>query len=443
MLFFFLAIATLNLLMGMGVAIVVSNDPHELNTILRKLPLPFLKRFLPPEEQHSAHEHSPETHHATPGAESHAHALDIPHEWKLMLKPHTVRPRTLWEAVLCCLRLQLLQHLPKVIACERKLRPFDVPDTKENASGVLSQTELEYQQWLEWLRATVKWMSQRRATMGVTEEQESVLEEKLQDRLQQAEVVLRLLGKGSEKGALQTAVHEALLELNRDLVNTHALVDLTLESLSQVFAGEQRWPELSVDWLYDTHTGLKNRLGLKSVVHEWLQADPQRMRLMSLMFVECDRLSRWNERLGVSHGDDLFRAFAQRVSNCIRKDRGDRAIRFGGGTIAVLLADAGAAGGRCAAERIRQTIESTIFQLGTEELTLTANCSVTEYFLDDALPEVIRRLQEGMKEAKKAGRNRTAIDEGNGPKVFEALPMTIPGTTVRVDAPTETPAAAQ
>lgn len=435
MLLFMLTVATLNMLMGMGVAIIVSNDARELNHLLHQLPVPFLKRFLKPVEV------ALETHHAaecteTPHASESTLGLDIPEEWQQLLQPHTVRPRTLWEAVLCCLRLQLDQQRLKLANAERKLRALSEGDAKE-ITAFLPQLRDVYTHWLHWLQSTVSWMSQRRATLGVTEEQERVLEEKLQDRIQQSEVLVRVLATAMESNAPPATIPQVLLELNRDLAGTHALVDLTLESLSQVFAGEQRWPELSVDWLYDTHTGLKNRLGLKSVVHEWLQADPQRMRLMSLMFVECDRLSRLNERLGTACGDDIFRAFAQRVNGSIRNDRGDRAIRFAGSTIAVLLADAGAAGGRCAAERIRQTIESTLFQLGKEELTLSANCSVTEYFLDDTLPEVIRRLQEGMKEAKKAGRNRTAIDEGNGPKVFEALPMTIPGKTVKIDSPVE------
>jgi diguanylate cyclase (GGDEF)-like protein len=423
-------VSTLNLLLGIGAAVVLTRETPDIVRLLARVPLPWLQRFLPVVEP--LPDNAAETAAPTPNTEGETvTGLDIPPDWIELLAPHSVRPRTLWEAALCCLHIRLTQYLPAVTTAERRLRTTARAEGGGSPSETLKLLGQRHEPWRAWLQSMVEWMSRRRATIGVTEEQERVLEEKLLECAELASLTLRLPGvHGPSTPTLDPAV---LPELNRDLAGLQTLRDLVLESLSQVFASEQRWPELSLDWLYDPHTGLRNRLGFKTVVHEWLQADPNRTRLMSLMFVQCDRVSRWNERLGAAGCDDLIRGFAQRVSELIRNDRGDRAIRFSGTMIAVLLADAGAAGGRCAAERIRQTIEATLFQLGSEEFALSANCAVTEFFLDDNLSDAVRRLHEGIKEARKAGRNRTAIDEGNGPKVFEAIPMTIPGKSVVIE----------
>jgi PleD family two-component response regulator len=98
----------------------------------------------------------------------------------------------------------------------------------------------------------------------------------------------------------------------------------------------------------------------------------------------------------------------------------------------VLLSDAGVAGAKAAAERIRQTVEAATFQTRSEEFTLAANCSVCDFLSDDTLPELLVRLQAGIAEAKRGGRNRTAIEEGQGPVLFDAQPIQVRAQTIQV-----------
>ena len=439
MLAFVATVALLNLMLGMGMAIVVSHETADLKKMFRSLPIPFLKRkgtagnesTHSPETIHSAHgDHASADRHAEPERKN--FGLDIPDPWGAMLKASKVHPQTSFEAVLLCLRLQLTSFQPSLTTCEKTLRALGSQPAREALIAQLEQLKQVVEPWKVWANETAAWVTVHHDSLRIAESFAIEIEEKLLDRVTHAKNVLRLAASCAEEAKTEAVLRALLNEINRDLEGTHLLIDRMLDLLAMSLAGEQRADELPLDWQNDAATGLYNRCGLESIMCEWKRNDPQQKRLLSGLFVECDRLGKLNERFGTACGDQIFTSFAKIVNEAVRLDRGDKAVRISGAVVGILLADTGAAGARFAAERIRQLIEATTFQVGAEELTLAANCAVTEFMLDDKLPEVLRRLQEGIKEAKKAGRNRTAIDEGDGPKVFDALPMTVKGRVVRV-----------
>jgi diguanylate cyclase (GGDEF)-like protein len=446
-LIFVAMIALLNLMLGVGVAVVVSHDTLEIKSMLAKLPIAYFKRKFAAElEQHAA-EHSAEHAETHPAAETSPHseipnALDIPATWAERLKGEQIQPCTPLEAVLCCLRLQLTSYQPTLTKFECDLRLLGNAPAKEALVPHLTQLKTSVEAWKSWINETTAWMNEHPAAVEQESAAATELEEKLLDRLTHTKNILRLAASCVDEAKTEAVLRALQNEINRDLEGIHALFDFTLNYLAVAFSQDSRVSLLPESWQHDGETNMPNRCGLETLAREWRTNDPQQKRLLSGLIVECDRLGKINERFGTAQGDRIFTTFAKLVYDITRNERGDRAARFSGSTIMVLLADTGAAGARCAAERIRQSVEATTFQLGQEELTLVANCAVTEFMLDDPLAEVLQRLQEGIKEAKKAGRNRTAIDEGDGPKVFEALPMTVKGRVVKVAeiGTSETPA---
>jgi diguanylate cyclase (GGDEF)-like protein len=90
--------------------------------------------------------------------------------------------------------------------------------------------------------------------------------------------------------------------------------------------------------------------------------------------------------------------------------REDLFARYGGEEFALVLIETGQTEAMLAAERIRQLIEQHAFRFDDKVFHLTISMGVAECPLDGtATPrELMRRADEKLYEAKRAGRNRVA-----------------------------------
>lgn len=94
--------------------------------------------------------------------------------------------------------------------------------------------------------------------------------------------------------------------------------------------------ELRLSAHYDGLTGLPNRLKLLEELDAALQPDKNyEHKQFSLLFIDLDRFKVINDSLGHSVGDDLLRAIAQRLQNCV--DIHHTVARLGGDEFAILL----------------------------------------------------------------------------------------------------------
>jgi diguanylate cyclase len=171
------------------------------------------------------------------------------------------------------------------------------------------------------------------------------------------------------------------------------------------------------------------------VLANWWREDPQRTRLLSAILVDLDRFSRINQRLGTRSGDRTIGAIARLVGECLAVDRGcERLVRLGGQTLLMVLGDSGPRQALTMAERLRQAIEATTFDEDGTEFELTVSCGVVEVDRADSVADVVRRSLEALKFAKKSGRNRCALDEGQGPTVVDPPQFPVKGRIVQLDA---------
>ncbi|MFI4875038.1 MAG: GGDEF domain-containing protein, partial [Blastopirellula sp. JB062] len=225
-----------------------------------------------------------------------------------------------------------------------------------------------------------------------------------------------------------------LQEIGRLIDLAHDLRDKMQDTLLTVLRAERRLGEIDRTMQFDGLTKLHNRNGLEVVFFEWWRADIRRERLVSVALLDIDRLRKINERLGAEAGDRLLAEFGHLLGELIRKDRGfDIVSRTTGQQFMIFFGDTGPRNATSSIERIRQTLEATTFNLEGEEVTMQVSIGVTEVIADDSTTKVIKRLEKAMKTAKKLGRNRTVIDEGNGPASITAPEYQVVGRTVNVE----------
>jgi diguanylate cyclase len=186
----------------------------------------------------------------------------------------------------------------------------------------------------------------------------------------------------------------------------------------------------------DHATGLTNRIGVELVFHDWWRDDPQRQRQLSAAVIDIDRFARVNQRLGTRIGDHTVTALARLLGETFRRDRGtDRLIRLSGQSFLVFLGDTGPHQGLTAVERARQSIEATTWDDHGSEFDLTISAGLTEVRGEDTLADLLRRLAETLKFAKLAGRNRAALDEGDGPRLLDPPQFSVKGRVICVGEP--------
>ena len=132
----------------------------------------------------------------------------------------------------------------------------------------------------------------------------------------------------------------------------------------------------------------------------------------------------------------MLAALGRLLKTLVRQNRGfDRVGRCSGQSFLLFLGDTSARNALSGAERIRQSVEATSFRVGEAVVELTASYGVAELGKSETPAEFLKRLKQLVAEAKRAGRNRTCLDEGQGPQVLELPQYKVQGRVIDIASP--------
>lgn len=163
---------------------------------------------------------------------------------------------------------------------------------------------------------------------------------------------------------------------------------------------------------HDNLTGLPNRAllldALRRRMTERLQGDPRGRAHDAVVFIDLDRFKEINDRLGHSVGDQLLRAFAQRLQARVRQ--GDIVARLGGDEFSVLMGQVrDSQEAQQAANRLGQEL-SAPFSLGAHTLQALGSIGVACTDRCPADPDAMLRAADiAMYTAKSQGTGRVAV----------------------------------
>lgn len=159
----------------------------------------------------------------------------------------------------------------------------------------------------------------------------------------------------------------------------------------------------------DPLTGLYNRRYMASRLRQAIDAWEASAEKVSVILFDIDHFKRINDTWGHQAGDEVLRAFTERMGKQLRAL--DIAGRYGGEEFMVILAGASAREAAEAAERVRAAIARDPFVIASAGISVEATTSagVAEILHGDTPERLIARADAALYQAKAAGRNQVMV----------------------------------
>jgi diguanylate cyclase (GGDEF)-like protein len=219
-----------------------------------------------------------------------------------------------------------------------------------------------------------------------------------------------LLAGGEAVGVLGTDDEIAARDDRKTIAAAAALIAIALRNV-QLF-GETR-----EQGRRDRLTGCVNHQQCLETLDVELRRARRSGRPMSIVMFDIDHFKSINDDLGHLRGDEILRAVGAQLTRLLRVT--DVSCRYGGDEFLIILPDTGAAGAELVAQTLRREIATLVISTSAERvLPVTASFGVaTAAPAEVDVATLIKRADEALYRAKRAGRNRAcvAIDPGATP----------------------------
>lgn len=167
-----------------------------------------------------------------------------------------------------------------------------------------------------------------------------------------------------------------------------------------------------------------NRMALEEEVAPFHHHAEEHGEPYGVVMCDVDHFKRFNDRYGHQFGDEVLRQVAAEIRKGIRSH--DRAFRYGGEEVLVLLSRQNAERSVAVVERIRRHVEDLRFMPPDGETCgITISCGVSSYPESfDGLESwhgLVERADQALYQAKAAGRNRVVAYAAADPVSVEQL----------------------
>lgn len=155
---------------------------------------------------------------------------------------------------------------------------------------------------------------------------------------------------------------------------------------------------------HDALTGALNRKGLEEALEKEISAMRRRGSALSVALLDIDNFKKINDSLGHKAGDDALSHLVRVATECLRPQ--DSLARFGGEEFVVLLPDTPLEKGIEAMTRLQRELTKRFFLVESEKLLITFSAGVAQLGEEETGTEAVRRADQAMYLAKRAGKNR-------------------------------------
>ena len=162
--------------------------------------------------------------------------------------------------------------------------------------------------------------------------------------------------------------------------------------------------------LFDPLTGLNNRRFMENHLATMLDNAKVRRAPLTLMILDIDHFKQVNDTYGHDCGDEVLKAFADRLRGIIRG--GDLLCRLGGEEFVIVMPGVATQTATRIAERARLAVQDEQFPIDASGrvIPVTVSIGLAERRDDDDAGSLYHRADQALYRAKSAGRNRVSAD---------------------------------
>lgn len=191
-------------------------------------------------------------------------------------------------------------------------------------------------------------------------------------------------------------------QLTRD--ELQGLREKTLATETELSRLHQELDRASALARHDPLTGALNRKGLDEALTREVALVQYKASSLCMAMLDIDNFKKINDELGVEIGDAALAHLATVAREAMRPQ--DILARYGGEEFVILLPDTTLVNALQAMTRLQRELTTRFFLTGTEKRLITFSAGVAEIGDKETGPEAIRRADQAMYLAKRAGKNR-------------------------------------
>jgi diguanylate cyclase len=186
-------------------------------------------------------------------------------------------------------------------------------------------------------------------------------------------------------------------------------------------AGSQPWLQAVIDGLCelssrDALTGLANRRQFELTLAREIDRVARAGEPALVLMADVDHFKKVNDTYGHPAGDQVLKAVAQALLDCVRPM--DTVARFGGEEFAIILPNCAPAFGQTVAERIRRKVEQKAINVAAGassgvdvSVTISLGGAFAPQWVRSSAALWVERADRQLYLAKTSGRNRACLEQ--------------------------------
>jgi diguanylate cyclase len=189
-------------------------------------------------------------------------------------------------------------------------------------------------------------------------------------------------------------VRDELLTMREKVNTTEAEIVRLRQELNSV----------SAEARHDTLTGALNRKGLDEAMERELADVRRKETPLCVALLDIDNFKKLNDSRGHDTGDAALNHLVAVTRECMRAQ--DTLARVGGEEFVILMPDTTLDKGIDAMTRLQRALTKRFFLTGADKILITFSAGVAQLAAEEPGDEAIKRADQAMYLAKRAGKNR-------------------------------------
>jgi diguanylate cyclase len=275
---------------------------------------------------------------------------------------------------------------------ERRLR--DVIEKQKDAKEKTLQAQKEMRDMLAMFIDRLSQMAESTGLFQQNLEESARKIEQAKTLEEIAPVLKNVVGATRNMAQSSQSSRDELLAMREKAANTEAEMAKLHQELDRI----------STQARHDPLTGALNRKGLDEALEKELSSVRRKETPLCMSLLDIDNFKKLNDSLGHAAGDQALAHLANVARECMRPQ--DTLARYGGEEFVILLPDTALEQGIEAMTRLQRELTKKFFLAGSEKVLITFSAGVAQLAAEESGMDAIKRADQAMYLAKRAGKNR-------------------------------------